>query len=1203
MKKLFGWLFNRWVISIAALILLALLIWFFGPDIAFSGHAPLESEIARLVAILVVVVVWAAYNIIALLRQRRTNQDVVNGLAAEPAAADAAAMPDDPKTVAAREESDALALRFREALAILREAKLGQGGRRRYLYQLPWYVIIGPPGAGKTTALAHSGLKFPLKDTFGERAVRGAGGTRNCDWFFTDDAVLIDTAGRYTLQESDQPVDRAAWHGFLELLRKHRPKRPIDGILVAFSITEITGGSQSDRLAHARAVKARIQELYGTLKLRAPVYVLFTKCDLVAGFSEFFGNLTPEERAQVWGVTVSLRESKDPNLVLTAFPADFEQLLDRLATRIVARLEEERDVARRSLLLSFPQQIKLLKSALAEFLGELFGQSRFEDPLLVRGIYLTSATQLGSPIDRVIGAVAASFQLQRQALPAFSGRGVSYFLTRLLQDVIFREAGLVTRTGFLSKYRPYLQWAAYGTAAAIIVLMLTLWTVSYFGNRALIADIDAKVDAFKQEHAATLAGRGGPMDVIAMLNGLRALPYGYAERGRSRPLTLNFGLFQGEKLGEAEQLAYDRSLDRLFVPILMGRIEEQIAGNLNNLEFLYQALKAYLMFTTPEHLEPSFLKLWIATDWNGRFAGAERAEFRQQFAQHLDALFDTPIDPIPPANEALVARARAALLQLPLGVRIYSQLKTQQLATKSKDWTLAQVVEPDQLRFFQRRSGLPINSSIPYLFTVAGYRELFVERRKALVGEALKETWVLGPDYGRLQSDSEKADLARKVEELYLTDYIQKWDALVNDLELIPTANTEAQADLVRAIAQPNSPIKAVLQAIASQTQLSKALLAVEPPAGPAEVGQIGQIRQKIENLVGLGGRAEASQQEFDPTQRVDRHFEAINALVRQEGNAPPRIDAALQPFSELYDFLLQTKQAPRAGNAPVEGFAGDFARGRAIIAKLQSSAKSQPEPVARMLAGLASTTQQSTIDTKRADALQRIVQVWRTSIAPACRSALAGRYPMFTSASDDVNIADFAKVFAPGGLLDGFFKQYLQPYADTSVRPWRWIDTKSGGLGFASPSLRMFEDAARIRQAYFPAGTPQPQVSFAMEPVSLDPRARKVELTVGTQSLVNDHGPLTAVRLQWPTAGSAARLAFTPVDNPGQSIAISRSGPWALFHLLDDATLENSGGPDRFQVRFNVQGYQASFLLRAESIDNPFALPELQQFQCRDQL
>ena len=128
---------------------------------------------------------------------------------------------------------------MRDALATLRRAK-GKGGD--VLYDLPWYVIIGPPGAGKTTALINSGLKFPLARGGTPEAVAGVGGTRYCDWWFTEEAVLIDTAGRYTTQDSDPKGDRKSWLSFLDLLKKNRPKQPINGVLVAISVEDLLTG-------------------------------------------------------------------------------------------------------------------------------------------------------------------------------------------------------------------------------------------------------------------------------------------------------------------------------------------------------------------------------------------------------------------------------------------------------------------------------------------------------------------------------------------------------------------------------------------------------------------------------------------------------------------------------------------------------------------------------------------------------------------------------------------------------------------------------------------------------------------------------------------------------------------------------------------------------------------------------------------------
>ena len=154
------------------------------------------------------------------------------------------APPTDPTDAASAEEAAALRDKLTTALALLKRAR----GTRGYLYEQPWYAIIGPPGAGKTTALLNAGLRFPLAAEMGQGAVAGVGGTRLCDWWFTENAVLIDTAGRYTTQDSDAAVDRAGWDAFLDLLKRTRPRQPLNGVIV---------GDRADRHRRPRRRRAR----------------------------------------------------------------------------------------------------------------------------------------------------------------------------------------------------------------------------------------------------------------------------------------------------------------------------------------------------------------------------------------------------------------------------------------------------------------------------------------------------------------------------------------------------------------------------------------------------------------------------------------------------------------------------------------------------------------------------------------------------------------------------------------------------------------------------------------------------------------------------------------------------------------------------------------------------------------------------------
>ena len=139
--------------------------------------------------------------------------------------------------------------------------------------------------------------------------MRGVGGTRNCDWWFTDQAVLIDTAGRYTTQDSDARVDGAGWLGFLRLLKQHRRRQPLNGVVVAIGLSDLAALDDDARHAHARTIRRRVRELHDQLGVRVPIYAVFTKTDLIAGFVEFFDNLGKEEREQVWGMTFPLDEA------------------------------------------------------------------------------------------------------------------------------------------------------------------------------------------------------------------------------------------------------------------------------------------------------------------------------------------------------------------------------------------------------------------------------------------------------------------------------------------------------------------------------------------------------------------------------------------------------------------------------------------------------------------------------------------------------------------------------------------------------------------------------------------------------------------------------------------------------------------------------------------------------------------------------
>ena len=500
-------------------LLLAALIWFFAP--ALLG---ISTWWVVLLLALIPPLVWLV--VVVVLARRAQKRDAA--LVAGATEVDERAAKANAQAVAAKEEESAVASRLSEALRTLKTAGSGKGG---FLYERPWYVIIGPPGSGKTTAIRNSGLTFPLA----EGRVSGVGGTRNCDWWIAEQAVLIDTAGRYTTQDSDAQVDKAGWNRFLDLLRRERAEQPLNGVVVAFGADMLCKLDASSRQQHARAVRQRVRELEERLGQRLPVYVLVSKCDLLSGFTEFFDNLDAEGRRQVWGV--SFEASTTPEGASGNFRGEFKALLQRLQDRVLERLQAERGAEQRAAIAGFGGQFASLEEPVDAFIQAAFGGSKLDAAPYLRGVYFTSGTQEGTPIDRLTGAMSRTFGLDaRRAAQLSAPKGRSYFLGRLLLDVVFNEATLAVRDKGSEKRRR-LAMAGVVAASALLLVAGAAWAwlaASREGARA--ERVATAVGAAEQ--AAQAVSKTQPLDRVgASADLLAVLPYLDSTQGRACPVT------------------------------------------------------------------------------------------------------------------------------------------------------------------------------------------------------------------------------------------------------------------------------------------------------------------------------------------------------------------------------------------------------------------------------------------------------------------------------------------------------------------------------------------------------------------------------------------------------------------------------------------------------------------------------------------
>ncbi|MDQ3034193.1 MAG: type VI secretion system membrane subunit TssM, partial [Myxococcota bacterium] len=577
-------------------------------------------------------------------------------------------------------EIESMTAEFHKAVGALKSSRL-KGGGTTALYALPWYVIIGPPGAGKSTALRNSGLPFPYVPSQARGSVKGIGGTRNCDWWLTNEAVLLDTAGRWTTQEDDQE-----WDAFLDLLKKHRPRQPLNGILVAVSVDDLLSNGDEGRALLAARCRERVDEVMARLGIALPVYVLVTKCDLLPGFVETFAELPRSERGQLWGYTLPFREL---GLELAStVEARFAELVRAVQQRTMDRIGHERRLESRELMAGFGSQFAMVGEPLTHFLVELFQPNVYRQSPVLRGTYFTSGTQEGTPIDRLLGRLAEAAGLPAEmAVPEPVMEPKSYFLTKVFFDVLFPDAKLVAPTQKSALRRQVVEIGAGLALCAAAGLVVVGSALSWRLNRELVRSTGELVRT-----VAVGAKDGNDDDVPLSPSTLEALR-GRADELREQqaegaPWLMRLGLYSGAPLVDPATNAYARAMrERVITPLVHRegtaldtwghRFEEDLDAQPapEEHERFYAALERHLRLTMPRgadeppltaddraRLVDSVSALWAETS-----PDAQRID-RRVLARHvvffLQLAGENPALYLPRDPEA-VRRARLGLSRLP----------------------------------------------------------------------------------------------------------------------------------------------------------------------------------------------------------------------------------------------------------------------------------------------------------------------------------------------------------------------------------------------------------------------------------------------------------------------------------------------------------------------------------------------------------
>jgi type VI secretion system protein ImpL len=1137
---------------------------------------------------------------------------------------------------------DGLRTRLAEAVRTIKTSKIGQASGGSALYELPWYIVIGNPAAGKSSAVLNSGLQFPFAEK-SDAVVHGIGGTRNCDWFFTTEGILLDTAGRYSVHEED----RSEWLGFLNLLKRYRPKAPINGIIVTASIAELTNGRPDATINLARSLRQRVQELTEKLEVFAPVYVLLTKADLITGFAEFFSGGERHEYERVWGATLPYEPDEKRDIV-TLFDERFEELYEGLKEISVAQMSINRGNMLSPGQLSFPLEFSAIKPALRVFLATLFENNPFQYKPILRGFYFTSALQEGETSSAAAQRIGQRFGLATDNLPkpqaASSKNG--FFLRDLFSKVIFADRQTVRQ--FASPAKTRLRYGTFFGFVAALALALGGWTWSTLGNQQLAANVQADLDNIVrlQQNRNDLQSRMQAMDIledrIAQLEQFR----------RDRPLSVSLGLYQGDRIEQRLLAEYYRGVKQLMLDPVSQNLAsflrevdahpDQLApltrppesgaiavsaraggagsgasanpngsqGGLysdaspTNVEDAYNALKTYLMLSDKRHVEAAHLTDQLARFWRGWLETNRGNMSRDEMIKSAERMITFYLSrvsdddwPMIDANLSLIDQTRENLRRVVRGMparqRVYEEIKAR-ASTRYAPMTVARIVGENNTNLVGG------SYAIPGTFTREAWFDYVKPAiRDAATKELQAKDWVLNTaSQDDLTLEGSPEQIQKALVGMYKTEYAQHWQRFMQGIAVRDFGSFGQAVGAMNRLGDPqDSPIRKILQTAYDQTAWDNPALA-------------STTLQKAQNgVTGWFKRLFSSKTQAAQNAGVDLDFGGGSVTAGPVGVAfsgLARIVAKQENGSLLNGYMdTLSKVRTRFNVLKNQGDPGPGARElmqQTLDGNGSELADSLKFVDEQMLTGL-------TDDQRKAlrpllvrplmqafavaiePASNEVNKVWNAQVYQTFQTSLANKYPFSGDAKVEAGASEIAQVFGPDGAVSKFVGTTLGPLAvrrGDTLSPRTW-----GGMGivlspeFTNGFARWVAPLSGAAAGGNGAGAAEPQTVFQIMP---QPGQGTTEYTIviDGQQLRYRNTPPQWTNFVWPNPNGAAGASLTATSFDGRSIElVNEPGRYGLEKLINSA--KRTRNPDgTFSLTWQQGSVTVALSMRIISTSQP---------------
>jgi len=1127
----------------------------------------LSARTQLFIAIGIALLFIIAQLAITLIRKRKASAQLERSLVIEADSHAAAA------TDAEKQRREAARRELLEALEALKRTPMAGGGKSA-LRALPWYLVLGRLGTGRSTLIQQSGLQLPGQQA-GE--LKGIGASRYCDWWFTSQGLLLEAKADFL--EAAPAVAERDWRAFLDSLRKVRPEVALQGVLVTVAVDVLRDLPPAELAAQAGVLRRRLDALGELLQIECPVYLVLTRADQMHGFAASFEDLDAAGAGQVWGATLPLR-GRESTAAGAQVLAEFDALYALLCERRVGRLTREANPERRSDIYLFPLELRALRERLATFVDALCAPDPFGRRPLLRGFYLTSAAQAGpsretvlTEVSRVVGfGGLASAAPTAGALP----HSRPYFIRSFFLRVLVPDFRLARPTRRLASRLRVRRLGLHSLGFALLGLVGLFLIISFGRNLALISRTTALAESARQLAVSASPDAPELEQALSRLDPLREQLARLDASDRRRSPALGLGLYRGHVMNTRAREIY---VDRLYAALLapsatrfVTRLQGEYPASSEDYRSFDTGYRAYRMLIDPEQGDAELLVPTLQALWGGGGMASERT--RELIAAHLRYAWQHPGElearsaSLPGADRRLVERANAYIRDFWQPDRFYS-LMIDAANAKLPAFRAASLPGGEEL-FAADANALAAGATdeVPGAFTLAGWRDEIKGRIQAS-DQQLADDWLLREAFGERQASIQSLLL-----KLYVDDYIAAWVAYFRGIDVAQAGGLQAASSQLARLGDKDSPFRALLEAAAEQLRLR------DDQLGAA--GGLDRIETAWASLHALFEKTKDGDEEGKPVELFLADFKALSGELEHLRDAE-------DPAAAAATFTRGLMQALAPGQ-------DESAVNKAMQRARRHTNRADGRPACNEALGeFLKRPAQGAWRACLVESARHLDAAWKQRVFDPFSQTLDRRYPFYPS-GPDASLDDFANFFGPSGILAEFARQELAAYRSETGEP---VLRHGVGLQLGAEAQAALDRAQRIREIFFHAGD-KPALRFELVPgrpqllSGRDPVVEATRLTLDNNRLLYEMGHPQPREFVWPGEGERreASLALR-CSKAGPEPLSAEGSPWGLFRLLERARLEAIDAR-RFKVTWTMEKggdcrVAVPYELRAASAVNPF--------------